>query len=141
VSGPEAVSDIFVTDTHALIWHMTGQARRLGRRARALFHRADHGDGVRILIPVLVLAEVLEARRMGGIELSGGFTHWVDHIEAHPGFSIVSLSTEVVLLSAEMMGIPERPDRLIAATAVHLGYPLITRDPEIRADGLTTVWS
>ena len=78
---------------------------------------------------------------MGGIDLPGGFDRWVDHVEAHPGFSVVSLSTEVIRVSAGMMGIPERPDRLIAATAVHFGCPLITRDPEIEADGLTTVWS
>jgi predicted nucleic acid-binding protein len=37
--------------------------------------------------------------------------------------------------------IPERGDRLIAATALELDYPLITRDPEIAAAaGLELIW-
>lgn len=36
--------------------------------------------------------------------------------------------------------IPELPDRVIAATAAHLGVPLISRDGKIRASSLITVW-
>lgn len=36
--------------------------------------------------------------------------------------------------------IPELPDRIIAATALHLGIPLISRDHKIQASGLLTLW-
>jgi predicted nucleic acid-binding protein len=36
--------------------------------------------------------------------------------------------------------VPDMPDRIIAATAVHLGLPLITRDGKIRASAVNTVW-
>ncbi len=32
------------------------------------------------------------------------------------------------------------PDRIIAATALHLGLPLVTRDHRIRASSVTTIW-
>jgi len=32
------------------------------------------------------------------------------------------------------------PDRIIAATALHLGLPLVTRDQRIAAAGIKTVW-
>jgi predicted nucleic acid-binding protein len=32
------------------------------------------------------------------------------------------------------------PDRIIAATALHLGLPLVTRDARIVASGINTVW-
>ena len=32
------------------------------------------------------------------------------------------------------------PDRIIAATALHLGLPLITRDQRIQSAGIKTIW-
>ena len=36
--------------------------------------------------------------------------------------------------------IPDMPDRIIAATALHLGVPLISRDGKIRASSIKTIW-
>ena len=36
--------------------------------------------------------------------------------------------------------IPDMPDRIIAATALHLGVPLISRDTKIRASSIKTIW-
>ena len=36
--------------------------------------------------------------------------------------------------------VPEMPDRIIAATALHLGLPLITRDQQIQSTGIKTIW-
>ncbi len=36
--------------------------------------------------------------------------------------------------------VPDMPDRIIAATAAHLGVPLISRDGKIRASSVTTIW-
>jgi predicted nucleic acid-binding protein len=36
--------------------------------------------------------------------------------------------------------VPDLPDRIIAATALHLGVPLVTRDRQITASGIATIW-
>jgi PIN domain nuclease of toxin-antitoxin system len=36
--------------------------------------------------------------------------------------------------------VPDMPDRVIAATSIHLNLPLITRDGKIRSSGVKTVW-
>jgi predicted nucleic acid-binding protein len=36
--------------------------------------------------------------------------------------------------------VPDMPDRIIAATALQLNLPLITRDRDIRATGIETIW-
>jgi predicted nucleic acid-binding protein len=36
--------------------------------------------------------------------------------------------------------VPDMPDRIIAATALHLGLPLVTRDRRIQAAGIQTIW-
>ena len=36
--------------------------------------------------------------------------------------------------------VPELPDRIVAATAFHLGVPVITRDHKIQASNISTIW-
>ena len=36
--------------------------------------------------------------------------------------------------------VPDLPDRIVAATAVHFGVPVISRDRRIRAAALDTIW-
>jgi PIN domain nuclease of toxin-antitoxin system len=36
--------------------------------------------------------------------------------------------------------VPDMPDRIIAATALHLELPLITRDLRIQSSGIKTTW-
>jgi predicted nucleic acid-binding protein len=59
------------------------------------------------------------------------------------------VNVEIVPLDAEVVravrripaaAIPEMPDRIIAATALHLNLPLVTRDTKIRGAGLNTIW-
>ncbi len=37
-------------------------------------------------------------------------------------------------------GIPDMPDRIVAATALYFGVPVISRDGRIRASNVRTVW-
>ena len=36
--------------------------------------------------------------------------------------------------------VPDMPDRIIAATALHLGVPLVSRDRKIQASPIQTIW-
>jgi hypothetical protein len=36
--------------------------------------------------------------------------------------------------------VPENPDRMVAATGVYFGVPVISRDRRIRAASLKTIW-
>ena len=36
--------------------------------------------------------------------------------------------------------VPDMPDRIVAATAVYLGVPVISRDGRIRASSIQTIW-
>lgn len=131
---------IAVTDTHALIWYALGPQRRLGRRARALFERAERGQAT-IYVPVLVLVELAEAIRRGVIRTEGGFSRWTERLFASGRFVAANLTTAIVVEAEGLYSIPERGDRLIAATARHLDSPLITKDPVIaRAPHVQTVW-
>jgi len=36
--------------------------------------------------------------------------------------------------------VPDMPDRIVAATALYFGVPVISRDGKIRASSVQTVW-
>ncbi len=129
-----------VTDTHALIWFASGAHRRLGRAALRLFERADEGHAA-IYIPTLVLVEVAENVRLGRITLETGFLAWEEALFASGHFLPVDLTRAIVRSAETLYEIPERGERMIAATAVVLDCPLITRDPQIAAAArVSAVW-
>lgn len=129
-----------VTDTHALVWYAQGRPNKLGAQARRIFERCDAGQAA-LYVPTLVLAELGEAVRGGRISLPDPFVFWVTRLLASGRFFVADLTWEVLRRGEELYAIPERGDRLIAATASYLDVPLVTRDPEIAAAaGVDVIW-
>lgn len=125
--------EIAVTDTHALIWWIADERRRIGRRAKRFLEKVDTGGAV-LCVPSIVLVELSEAAVHGDLELHESFADLIGRLRHTPSrYQIVDLTADIVLRSVDLFEIPERGDRLIAATAAVLGYPLITRDSEIAA--------
>jgi predicted nucleic acid-binding protein len=54
----------------------------------------------------------------------------------------MGLTPEVAEAVAEVprSAVPDMPDRIIAATALHLGLPLVSRDRLIQLSGIETIW-
>jgi PIN domain nuclease of toxin-antitoxin system len=125
------VPEIAVTDTHALIWWVTDQTKRLGRRARTFFEAVDAGRAV-VCVPTIALVELSEAVQDGDLALGEPFDAFVARLELTPSrYRIVPLTAAIVTRAHDLFAIPERGDRLLAATAAELAYPLVTRDPAI----------
>jgi PIN domain nuclease of toxin-antitoxin system len=129
-----------VVDTHALIWALSGQRKRLGRAARRLIERADRGQAA-LYVPAIALVEVGEAEHRGAIRLNAGFDSWVEGLFSTGRYHPADLTASIVRRAQTLFSIPERSDRLIAATALELDVPLVTRDPEIaEAAGVELIW-
>ena len=131
----------YVTDTHALIWHLTADAQ-LSAVCREIFEAADRGEAT-IWIPAIVLVETvyLAEKARFPSALVTQMLNLVDPPSA--GYTVAPLDAGVVrsLAAIDRSSVPDMPDRIVAATALKLGAPLLTRDHKIRiALGPQAIW-
>jgi PIN domain nuclease of toxin-antitoxin system len=132
-----------VTDTHPLIWAASGKFNKLGKAAKRIFERTSEGK-CSIYIPSTVLVELGEACHRGTVTVSTGapFEDWARAAFASGKYHEAELTAEIVYVAQRLYAIAERGDRLIAATAVALDLPLITRDPDIaKTAGVECLWA
>lgn len=131
---------MFVTDTHALIHHITGRRKRLGRKARNIFDQVKRGRDT-LLIPFSVLEEMMFLSEAGKIRIPLPFRDLVVSLAQADNFDLGVNDTSVLLEAATFMSIRDPYDRLIMAQARVTGLPLITGDEKIQESGLVrTVW-
>jgi predicted nucleic acid-binding protein len=126
----------FVTDTVALILKL--EKRKLSHRVKTIFQNAENGE-TKIIIPVMVLAEVgylSEKKRIDTtIEDVNSYYAKYSLIEIEP------ITKEIIEITFTIDDIAELHDRIIAATALHKGFELITNDPVIsRSKYIKVVW-
>ena len=129
-----------VADTHAAIWFLFGDPR-LSTTAKDFFDEAALARRKIALSPIS-LAEVVylvEKARLPGSafdDLRSALGNPNHVLEEAP------FTAEVVeaMRQISRVDVPDMPDRIVSATAVFLGVPLITRDERIRASAVQTVW-
>jgi PIN domain nuclease of toxin-antitoxin system len=133
------MSDV-VTDTHALIWYLEDSSR-LSTVANEVFNKCDKGE-LLIYIPTICLVEIVYLQEKGRI--SPGMKSQLDNalINGNSGLVLANLTAGVVdaLAKIPRNAVPDMPDRIIVATAKHLGLPLISKDNKITSSGISIVW-
>jgi PIN domain nuclease of toxin-antitoxin system len=129
-----------VLDTHAAIWYLS-RMRQLSRVAAQAIRRTLRG-GRPLYISAISIVEtsyLVERGRLPPEALQRldreleepAFGIQVVPVDARVAAAVRSISREIV---------PDMPDRIIAATALYLNVPLITRDARIQASGIRTIW-
>jgi PIN domain nuclease of toxin-antitoxin system len=127
-------------DTHAVIWYLLG-SENLPASVYELIEKGSR-DGSPALISVISLVEVIYLVERGRVP-DLAYTKLIDQLEKGAGsLSVVDLDADVVdtIRKIPRDRVPDMPDRIIAATALHLGVPLITRDRRLQSAGIKTIW-
>jgi len=112
-----------ILDTHMWVWAVAGD-----ERARAL---SDFTGPM--IVPAISIWEVAMLASKGRLELSPSPEVWV-HENLSPPFQLEPLHPEVSLESCRLQDFHGDPaDRIIVASAMQLGMPLVTADAKIQA--------
>ena len=131
----------YVTDTHALVWHLF-QSQQLSSQVKTIFKNADAGTN-QIVIPAMTLVEIIYLSERKRID-QNAVQNLLNLLNTgHDNYIIAPLDVGITLdlQKVDRTTIPEMPDRIIAATALHLGLPLLTRDHKIQAaNNIITIW-
>ncbi len=124
---------MIVLDTCAVIWVTTAPAV-VSRPAREAIEAADG-----LLIADTTLYELAWIVKRGRIKIAIPLDRFLEIIASR--FRILPVTTHIARLAAELpAAYPSDPmDRLIGATALSHGVPLVTRDRAIRSSGAVPV--
>ena len=129
-----------VADTHAAVWYLA-TPERLSPNALAALDDADT-SGEPIYVASVSVVEVAYLVEKGRLPESI-FGRLVDEL-SNPTSGLVVVPLDLAIAQAlrriPRAVVPEMPDRIIAATALHLGLPLVTRDLAIRSASIETIW-
>lgn len=129
-----------VADTHTALWHLFDDVRLSPAAAEFIDQAAAVRSNIAVsaisLVEVVYLVEKKRLPRNAYADLKNALT------DPGPVLQEVPFTGQIVDVLPEVPRdeVPDMPDRMIAATAVYLGVPVITRDGRIRATPWRTIW-
>jgi PIN domain nuclease of toxin-antitoxin system len=125
---PDPNAPPLLLDTHVWIWVMEGRTDEM--HASALQAVASAQAEGRVCVSVISVWEVGMLQSKGRLKLALATGEWVRRALGVAGVRLVELSPEVALDSSSLPGDVhgDPADRILIATARHLGATLLTRD-------------
>ncbi|PYP91317.1 MAG: VapC toxin family PIN domain ribonuclease [Candidatus Angelobacter sp. Gp1-AA117] len=129
-----------VLDTHAAVWYLLKPGNLSNTALQRIRHTAGKGQPLYIsAISIIELIYLVERGRIPRQSLEKLMNVVKDPAS---GFLVADVTVEIsqAVENVSRDVVPEMPDRIITATALHLDLPLVTRDAKIQAAGITSIW-
>ena len=129
-----------IADTHAIIWYLL-DSPRLSTSALAQFETC-RTERTTVGVASISIVEIVYLADKGRIPAET-IPLLEENLEQQRALlEIVPLTQSIALTVRQVPReqVPDLPDRVIAATALHLDVPLISRDRKIRLSNVTTIW-
>ena len=130
---------MILVDTQVVLW-LALEPAKISRKAAAVIEETRHsGEGLAISDMTLLEIAMIESKRR--IQLSASLETFLSEVEAR--FIVLPISGRVCVRAVGLpAAYPKDPaDRIIGATALVEGIPLVTADDDIRrSKALRTIW-
>lgn len=127
-----------VLDTHVWLWWVS-EPSLLSLTAQESIDQAI-SQGQKLHLSTISTWEVALLVNKGRLRLTLSARSWVSKTEALSLFEFIPVTNSIALRSVQLKMHPDPADRLIVATALELGLPLVTKDDKLRQLGIDTVW-
>lgn len=129
-----------VLDTHAAVWALIDRGR-LSTAARTAIETAA-ADNSPVFVPSISVVEITYLIEKGKLPaaVKAQLLAALDDPQSNLTAAPLDLDVANRVEHVERGQVPDMPDRIIAATAVHLGLPLVSRDAKIRVSAVHTLW-
>jgi len=129
-----------VLDTHATIWYLESSPRLSARALAAI--QAALAAGETVHVSTVTIVELIYLVEKGRFPVSLLDRLLVELRKPNPELVVAPLDLSIAEALRNVPGslVRDMPDRMIAATAISLGLPLVTRDRQIQASGVPVIW-
>ena len=124
---------MLLLDTHAWIWSVEGDARRVGARARRLISQAEARDSLRL--SAASVFEIVALHTAGRLRLAHPPEQWIEMSIERAGARVADVTRGVAIDAGFITrdALADPLDRLLVATARQLDATLLTADTAILA--------
>lgn len=131
---------VAIADTHTAIWYLFSDPR-LGKAASAFIDDTT-AAGDHIGVSAISIAEMVYLIEKGRIPANALNDLHAATADPNAVLRHVPLDENIAMKMAEVPRneLPDLPDRVIAATALFYGVPVLSRDGRIRASAIRTIW-
>ena len=129
-----------VADTHTLIWYIL-EPKRLSELALNTLEQAIV-EGNTIYLSAVSIVEICYLIDKGRLPETVLSRLMAAIATENSAITIIPVDLDISLAIRQIDRsiVPDMPDRIIAATAFYLKFPLVTRDSKIHNSGVQTVW-
>jgi PIN domain nuclease of toxin-antitoxin system len=134
------VNIVDVADTHAALWHLYDDPRLLVTADIFLMDATSARHKIAISsISLVEVAYLVEKARIWPTAFDDLVNVLADPDHIFVEVPVTKLNSDA-LRRVPRAAVPDMPDRIIAATGLHLDVPVLSRDSRIRAANLKTIW-
>ncbi len=124
---------LLLLDTHIWIWLMNGDEKLASPRLLKIIQERSDRKALRVSVISVWEVGMLESKKR--IMLPYSCHEWVHRALNIPGLALVPLGADIALESTRLPDTfhGDPADRILVATAAHLGAELVTQDERIHA--------
>jgi PIN domain nuclease of toxin-antitoxin system len=122
--------DMYIVDTHALIWYIEGNVK-LGSNAKIVF---DNAKSI-LILPMIALAETIDIVQKNRTSIPDVLT-LLNRVFSDQRIEIEPLTLDILQESLNASAVPEMHDRLIVSSALTIekqgfSFAVLTKDNSI----------